>query len=54
MEEYTTEELYEAFSAIHDSSIAEKLIQENSKLTVFLFDMKLQEKLFEYFDTRIK
>jgi len=54
LEDYTSEELYEAFAAIHDTVIADKLMETKSELVVFLFDMKLQEELFRYFDNLSK
>ena len=48
--EYTEDELGTAMAAVHDSKIADKLLKENSPLVVFLMDMKMQQKLFKYFD----
>jgi len=48
--EYTEDELGIAMAAVHDSKIADKLLIENSPLVVFLMDMKMQQKLFHYFD----
>ena len=48
--EYSEDELGTAMAAVHDSKIADKLLIKNSPLVVFLMDMKMQQKLFKYFD----
>jgi len=52
-EEFTEDELYIAFNAIHDSSVIEKLEIEESKLLAFIYDLSMQEALFEYFNNKI-
>jgi len=47
LEDCTSGELCEAFTTIEDSVIANKLLEVESKLLMFLYYMKLQEELLD-------
>ncbi len=54
LKDFTEDELHTALAAIHDSVLAETLIDENSDLVVFLMDSSYQNALFDWANNFLK